>query len=89
MAKESSTNSVHGICTKRYLRRSNHSILSSSLFGSLCGMNGQWDHTNYASGNTFLEALVQYHHSYGLPASVFDMGAMEDVGYLSQNKCPR
>ncbi len=87
MAKESSTNRVHGICTKHYLRRSDQSILYSFLFGSLCGMNGQWDHTNYASGDTFLEAFVQYHHSYGLPASVLDTGAMEDVGYLS--KYPR
>ena len=48
-------------------------------------MQGQWGHVNYASGNTFLDALVQYRLSLGLPASVLDIGAMEDVGYLSQN----
>ena len=55
------------------------------LFSSICGMQGQWGHANYASGNTFLNAFVQYRHSLGLPASVLDIGAMEDVGYLSQN----
>ena len=55
------------------------------LFSSVCGMQGQWGHANYASGNTFLDAFVQYRHSLGLPASVLDIGAMEDVGYLSQN----
>ena len=55
------------------------------LFSSVCGMQGQWGHANYASGNTFLDAFVQYRHSLGLPASVLDIGAMEEVGYLSHN----
>ncbi|KAM0799084.1 KR domain-containing protein [Usnea florida] len=55
------------------------------LFSSVCGMQGQWGHANYASGNTFLDAFVQFRHSLGFPASVLDIGAMEDVGYLSQN----
>ena len=55
------------------------------LFSSVSGIGGQWGQANYASGNTFLDAFVQYRHSLGLPASVLDIGAMEDVGYLSQN----
>ncbi|KAF6220309.1 hypothetical protein HO133_003441 [Letharia lupina] len=55
------------------------------LFSSVSGVGGQWGQANYAAGNTFLDAFVQYRHSLGLPASVLDIGAMEDVGYLSQN----
>ncbi|KAL9609603.1 MAG: hypothetical protein Q9167_005646 [Letrouitia subvulpina] len=55
------------------------------LFSSVSGIGGQWGQANYAAGNTFLDAFVQYRHSLGLPASVLDIGAMEDVGYLSQN----
>ena len=38
---------------------------------------------NYAAANTFLDAFVQYRHSLGLPASVLDLGAMADIGYVS------
>lgn len=55
------------------------------LFSSVSGIGGQWGQANYAAGNTFLDAFVQYRQSLGLPASVLDIGAMEDVGYLSQN----
>ena len=55
------------------------------LFSSISGMFGQPGQANYAAGNSFLDAFVQYRHSLGLPASVLDIGAMEDVGYLSHN----
>lgn len=55
------------------------------LFSSVSGIGGQWGQANYAAANTFLDSFVQYRHSLGLPASVLDIGAMEDVGYLSQN----
>jgi aryl carrier-like protein len=32
-----------------------------------------------------LDAFVQYRQSLGLPASVLDIGCMEEVGYVSQN----
>ena len=55
------------------------------LFSSISGMGGNWGQANYAAANTFLDAFVQYRHSLGLPASVLDIGVMEDVGYVSQN----
>ena len=55
------------------------------LFSSLSGFNGQPGQANYAAGNTFLDAFVQYRHSLGLPASVLDIGIMEDIGFVSNN----
>jgi hypothetical protein len=55
------------------------------LFSSLSGLGGQPGQANYASANAFLDAFVQCRQSLGLPASVLDIGAMDDVGYLSQN----
>lgn len=55
------------------------------LFSSISGLGGHWGQANYAAANTFLDAFVQYRHSLGLPASVLDIGVMEDVGYVSQN----
>lgn len=56
------------------------------LFSSLSGIIGQPGQANYASGNTFLDAFVQYRTNLGLPASAIDIGAVADVGYISQNQ---
>ncbi|KAL4863553.1 hypothetical protein BDV12DRAFT_206394 [Aspergillus spectabilis] len=53
------------------------------LFSSLSGLIGQTGHANYAAGNAFLDAFVQYRHSMGLPCSCINIGVMEDVGYVS------
>ncbi|KAL9121374.1 MAG: hypothetical protein Q9187_002068 [Circinaria calcarea] len=55
------------------------------LFSSLSGIIGQPGQANYASGNTFLDAFVQYRTNLGLPASAIDIGAVAEVGYISQN----
>lgn len=48
-------------------------------------MGNQRGQTNYAAGNVFLDAFVQYRHSLGLPGSVVNIGVMEDVGYLPEH----
>jgi aryl carrier-like protein len=55
------------------------------LFSSWSGLRGQPGQANYAAANTFLDAFVQFRHNQGLPASVLDIGVMEDIGYVSRN----
>ncbi|KAL3421346.1 polyketide synthase [Phlyctema vagabunda] len=55
------------------------------LFSSVSGLIGNWGQANYAAANTFLDSFVQYRQSLGLPASVLEIGCMEEVGYVSQN----
>ena len=54
------------------------------LFSSVCGIVGYYGQANYAASNTFLDAFVQYRHNHGLVASVIDIGAVDDVGYISR-----
>ncbi|KXH64201.1 beta-ketoacyl synthase domain-containing protein [Colletotrichum salicis] len=54
------------------------------LFSSLSGLGGQIGQANYAAGNAFLDAFVQYRHSQGLACSVLDIGIMEDIGVLAR-----
>ncbi|KAE8379162.1 hypothetical protein BDV26DRAFT_175817 [Aspergillus bertholletiae] len=55
-------------------------VVLSSITG-LCGNQGQ---ANYAAANTFLDSFVQYRQDMGLPASVLDLGFVEDIGCVSQ-----
>lgn len=55
------------------------------LFSSMSGLTGQAGQANYAGANTFLDAFVQYRNSLGLAASAIDIGAVQDVGYVSQD----
>ena len=56
------------------------------LFSSMSGVTGQAGQANYAGANTFLDAFVQYRTSGGLAASSLDIGAVQDVGYVSQDE---
>ena len=55
------------------------------MFSSISGIIGYSGQANYAAANTFLDAFVQYRHHLHLPASVIDIGVVEDIGYVSQN----
>ncbi|KAL4970621.1 type I polyketide synthase [Aspergillus stella-maris] len=54
------------------------------LFSSVCGMVGYYGQANYAASNSFMDSFVQYRHNLGLTASVLDIGAVDDVGYISR-----
>lgn len=56
-------------------------VMTSSLSG-ICGYFGQ---ANYASANTFLDAFSQYRRAQGRAASVLDLGAVDDVGFVARN----
>lgn len=56
------------------------------LFGSHAGTLGYYGQSNYSSANTFLDAFVQYRHSQGLAASVMDIGAVDDVGFVARTQ---
>ncbi|KAH7083527.1 putative polyketide synthase [Paraphoma chrysanthemicola] len=56
------------------------------LFSSLSGSVGQPGQTNYASANTFLDAFVQYRKSLKLAASAINIGAVADIGVITQSR---
>ncbi|RYP90000.1 hypothetical protein DL770_003845 [Monosporascus sp. CRB-9-2] len=53
------------------------------LFSSMSGVMGQ---ANCAGANTFLDTFVQYRAGLGLACSALDIGAVQDVGYVSQEE---
>ncbi|PYI11208.1 putative polyketide synthase [Aspergillus sclerotiicarbonarius CBS 121057] len=65
-----------------------HSLLGDVdffvLFGSTNGTIGFHGQTNYAAANSFLDAFVRFRQNLNYPASVIDIGAMGEVGYVSR-----
>lgn len=53
------------------------------LFSSMSAVIGLPGQANYASGNSFLDAFVQYRNNLGLACSSVDIGPVADVGFLS------
>ncbi|KAB8205156.1 hypothetical protein BDV34DRAFT_225763 [Aspergillus parasiticus] len=67
-----------------------HEALPSDLdffvmASSLSGICGYWGQSNYAAANTFLDAFAQYRRSLGLAATAIDLGAVDEVGFVSRN----
>ena len=56
-----------------------------TMLSSISGVVGQKGQANYAAANVFLDNFSAYRHRLGLPACSVDLGAIEDVGYLSEH----
>ena len=79
--KVQGTWNLHNITSSRQLDLDFFLLLSS-----LSGIIGQIGQANYASANTFLDAFVQYRTGMNLPCTAIELGAMEGIGYLSENQ---
>ena len=51
--------------------------------GSITGVMGNAGQVNYSAANTFVSSFAQYRLQKGLPASVVNLGGVEDVGFLA------
>ncbi|KAJ5107592.1 hypothetical protein N7456_004267 [Penicillium angulare] len=51
--------------------------------GSITGVMGNAGQVNYSSANAFLSSFAQYRIENGLPASVVNLGGVDDVGFLA------
>jgi len=56
-----------------------------SMLSSISGVVGQKGQANYAAANAFLDAFAVYRRRLGLKANSIDLGAVEEVGYISRN----
>ena len=66
--------------------RNRHNLDFFVLFSSLYGTVGLPGQANYNAANTFLDAFASFRAGLGLAASTIDIGPVEDVGYVAQNR---
>ncbi|KAJ9482561.1 hypothetical protein VN97_g10867 [Penicillium thymicola] len=51
--------------------------------GSITGVMGNAGQVNYSAANAFVSSFAQYRLQMGLPASVVNLGGVDDVGFLA------
>ncbi|KAM3497810.1 hypothetical protein MY10362_008850 [Beauveria mimosiformis] len=56
-----------------------------TMLSSVSGVVGQKGQANYAAANAFLDAFAIYRQSLGLAGNSVDLGAIQDVGYMSHH----
>ena len=62
---------------------SKHPLDFFTMLSSISGVVGQKGQANYAAANVFLDSFAGYQRKLGLAADTIDLGAIEDVGYMS------
>lgn len=55
------------------------------MLSSAAGIEGNPGQANYAAGSTFLDAIARFRASRRMPGVTLDLGAIQDVGYVSEN----
>lgn len=80
-SKVKGTWNLHNIALEEKLNLDFFTMLSS-----ISGVVGQKGQANYAAANVFLDAFAAYRRKLGLKACSVDLGAIEDVGYMSEHK---
>lgn len=68
-----------------------HCLLPSNLdfflfFSSVSGITGLAAQTNYAAGNTYIDALAEYRIRHGQRATTLNLGWMESEGVVAGNR---
>ncbi|KAJ5974369.1 KR-domain-containing protein [Penicillium waksmanii] len=56
-----------------------------AMFGSIVSACGNPGQSNYAAANSFLESFTSYARATGYPAAVIQLGAMGDIGFVSES----
>jgi hypothetical protein len=56
-----------------------------TMLSSVSGVVGQKGQANYAAANAFLDAFAIHRRSLGLAGNSVDLGAIQDVGYMSHH----
>ena len=77
-SKVQGTWNLHNVALERKLPLDFFTMLSS-----ISGVVGQKGQANYAAANVFLDSFAVYRRKLGLAADTIDLGAIEDVGYMS------
>lgn len=80
-SKVQGTWNLHNIAQEEKLNLDFFTMLSS-----ISGVVGQKGQANYAAANVFLDSFAVYRRKLGLKACSVDLGAIEDVGYMSEHK---
>ena len=65
------------------LNGQDHYVQFFVLCGSITGVMGNAGQVNYSAANTFVSSFAQYRLQNGLPASVVNLGGVDDVGFLA------
>jgi hypothetical protein len=79
-SKVQGTWNLHNVSLERELPLDFFTMLSS-----ISGVVGQKGQANYAAANVFLDSFAFYRQKLGLAACCVDLGAIEDVGYMSEH----